>query len=46
MDALARMHEERRALRKALGEDRMDARFILTVPDRGYQFLGRVEVLP
>jgi DNA-binding response OmpR family regulator len=33
-------------LRQALGDERAEARFILTVPGQGYQFIGRVEVVP
>jgi predicted ATPase/DNA-binding winged helix-turn-helix (wHTH) protein len=34
------------ALRKALGDDRQPRRFILSVPGRGYTFIGRVERIP
>lgn len=33
-------------LRRALGDDARDARYIETVPTRGYRFIGRVERLP
>lgn len=33
-------------LRKLLGEAPDDHRFIVTLPGRGYQFVGRVEILP
>jgi DNA-binding response OmpR family regulator len=33
-------------LRKVLGDEREQPRFILTVPGQGYQFIGRVEALP
>jgi DNA-binding response OmpR family regulator len=33
-------------LRRALGDEHAEPRFILTVPGQGYQFVGRVEVVP
>ena len=32
-------------LRRALGDDARDARYIETVPTRGYRFIGRIERL-
>ncbi len=32
-------------LRKALNEDRKNPRFIVTVPNRGYRFIGKVEII-
>lgn len=33
-------------LRKALDDDRREPKFILTVPNKGYQFIARIEEIP